>query len=179
MSLGEEVIAGVGPGGLKDAHEVKILICFALNAVNAPLSREQLAELCTADGVTDYFTFSAAFEELAGMGNLTEEKAGWTLGPLGRETATALQGELPAALRERMEKEGEKLLSRIRREGEIRTEIVPHQNGYHVRCSIQDGELEFLKLSFYAPDLKHAGLVQRRLQERSTEIYRALMKMLT
>lgn len=179
MSIGEDVIAGVGPGGLRDPHEVKILICYFLSQLSQPFPREKMAELFAAGGVTDYFTFSAVFEELLAMGHLKEEKTGWALTPLGRETAQALQGILPASLRERVAQEGKRALCQLEKERAVRTDIVPHQNGYHVRCVIGDGELEFLKLAFFAPDLQHASQIQQRLQDQSTEIYRMLMKTLT
>lgn len=179
MSIGEDVIAGVGAGGLRDPHQMKILICYFLNTLSQPFPKERMAELFTAVGLTDYFTFSSVFDELAEMGHLKEEKSGWTLTPLGQKTAAALGGSLPASLRERAAREGERALRQLEREREVRTDIVPHQNGYHVRCVVGDGELEFLKLAFFAPDLEHAGRIRQQLQERSTEIYTLLMKNLT
>ena len=179
MSRKEDIIAGVGPGGLRDNHDVKILICYLLHTLKSPLPREKMAELLTADGITDYFTFSASFEELVNMGHLKESVQGFELTALGAATATALQGSLPVTLREKVAAEGAKALQMMQKESEVRTEIVPHHNGYHVRCTMDDGELEFLNLAFYAPDLTTAERIRRRLTEQSTNVYTALMKMLT
>ena len=179
MAIQEDIIAGVGPGGLRDMHDVKILICYLLRTLQRPFPREKLMELLSADGISDYFTVSAAFDELRLLGHLQESRDGWSLTPLGEQTASALQSSLPAALRERIAAEAAEALSRLQRESEVRTGILPHQDGYHVCCTMQDGPLEFLKLSFYAPDLEHAGRIQRRLKEQSTELYMTLMKMLT
>lgn len=179
MNLEPDVIAGVGPGGLKEPHDVKILICFFLDKIGRAFSREKMAELFTAESITDYFTFTSAFDELCQMGHLIGLQGSWSLTALGRETAEKLQGTLPAALRERVMAAGAEMAAQMDREGEIRTDIVPHQNGYHVCGVIGDGELEFLKLAFFAPDREHAAYIESRLREKSTEIYQALMKMLT
>ncbi len=179
MNLEPDVIAGVGPGGLKEPHDVKILICYFLAGIGRAFSREMMAELFTAGGITDYFTFSSAFEELCRMGHLIGLQGSWSLAPLGRETAEKLQGALPAALRERVMEVGAEAVARMDRDGEVRTDIVPHQNGYHVRCVIGDNGLEFLKLSFFAPDAGHAKQIEGRLKENYAEIYKALMKQLT
>ena len=179
MSFSQGMIAGIGPDGLRDPHDIKILICYLLNALHTPLPRKQLAELSTTSGVTDYFSFSDAFEELRKMGHLTQKDDRWQLTPLGVETAVSLQKALPASLREKMVGLGRELLEQLRRDGSIVTRIMPHQNGYHVCCRIQDGPLAFLDLRFFAPDLNHAELIQRRLNQQATDIYLDLMVRLT
>lgn len=177
MSRKDERIAGVGPGGL-NGHEVKILVCAMLHSLAAPFPREKMAEIL-APSVTDYFTFSAAFEELLAMGHLKEERDGFSLTALGTATALELQNFLPLSLREKVFAEGALALQLMERENAVRTEIVPHHGGYHVRCTMDDGGLEFLTLSFFAPDLATAEQIRRRLKERSTDLYTALLTMLT
>ena len=53
--MADTIIAGISPGGLKETYEVKILVCYLLSALDAPLSRENIAEICTGSGITDYF----------------------------------------------------------------------------------------------------------------------------
>ena len=178
MSRKENIIAGVGAGGLRETRDVKILVCYMLKSAGAPLTREKIAEILT-HGVTDYFTFSAAFEELIAMGHLTEGAKGFSLTPLGTATAERLQNELPLTLREKVAEEASLALQLMQQEGALQTEIIPHGEGYHVRCVMADGDLVFLDLSFYAPDLASAERIRRRLREQSTGVYTALMQILT
>lgn len=178
MPRKDNIIAGVGSGGLREGHDVKILVCTVLNALSAPLPREKLAEVF-APAVTDYFTFSAAFEELLAMGHLKETAGGYALTAIGTATAIELQNTLPLTLREKVIAEASLALQLMQRENAVRTEIIPHHNGYHVRCTMADGQLVFLDLSFYAPDLAAAEQIRLRLRERSTDVYTALIQMLT
>ena len=178
MSQKEKIIAGVGPGGLRETHDVKILVCYMLDSVHASLPREKIAEIIVPS-VTDYFTFSAAFEELIAMGHLTEGAKGFSLTPLGTATALRLQNALPLTLREKVSAEASLALQLMQQEGALQTEIIPHGEGYHVRCVMADGDLVFLDLSFYAPDLSSAERIRRRLREQSTGVYTALMQILT
>ncbi|MBQ4050056.1 MAG: DUF4364 family protein [Oscillospiraceae bacterium] len=178
MSQNEKIIAGVGPGGLRETHDVKILVCYMLSCISAPLPREKIAEIIVPS-VTDYFTFSAAFEELMAMGHLTEDAKGFSLTALGTATARNLQSSLPLTLRDKVSAEANLALQLMNREGALQTEIVPHKDGYHVRCVMADGDLVFLDLSFYAPDLASAERIRLRFREQSTGVYTALMQMLT
>jgi len=179
--LSENFIAGIAPGGLKEVYEVKILICYLLHSVET-LSSHNISEIFSEDEAVDYFTFVTALNELKASGHLNVREIGgeerYTLTDLGVETAVNLKQALPSSLREKVVKRGMKLLSKIRRDNEVGTKIVPHQNGYHVICSIHEGELEYLSLSLYAPDGGTAEIIAQNFYENATEIYQGLLNKL-
>lgn len=173
------IIAGISPGGLKETYEVKILVCYLLNALDAPLSRENITELCTGGGLTDYFTLSTALSELEAGDQLREEAGRLTLTPRGRETAENLKQALPSSLRDNIVRQGMELLSRLRRQNEVSTKILPDGKGFRVVCSVHEGDLDFFTLTFYAPDREQAQIISKNFTARSTEIYRDLVRTLT
>ena len=177
--ISENFIAGIAPGGLKEVYEVKILICYLLHSVETPLSSHHISEIFSEDEAVDYFTFVTAMGELKASGHLdireTDGEERYILTDLGVETAVNLKQALPSSLREKVVKRGMKLLSKIRRDNEVSTKIVPHQNGYHVICSIHEGELEYLNLSVYAPDDGTAEIIARNFYQNATEIYQGLL----
>lgn len=180
--LSENFIAGIAPGGLKEVYEVKILICYLLHSVEMPLSSHNISEIFSEDGAVDYFTFVTALNELKSSGHLKvrqmdgEER--YALTDLGVETAVNLKQALPSSLREKVVKRGMKLLSKIRRDNEVSTKIIPSQHGYQVSCSIHEGELEFLQLTLYAPDNGTAEIIARNFYQNATEIYQGLLNKL-
>lgn len=173
------IIAGISPGGLKETYEVKILVCYLLNALDAPLSRENITELCTGGGLTDYFTLSTALSELEAGDQLREEAGRLTLTPRGRETAENLKQALPSSLRGNIVRQGMELLARLRRQNEVSTKILPDGKGFRVACAVHEGTLDFFTMTFYAPDREQAEIIARSFSRKSTEIYQDLIRTLT
>lgn len=180
--ISENFIAGIAPGGLKEVYEVKILICYLLHSVEMPLSSHNISEIFSEDEAVDYFTFVTALNELKASGHLNVREIGgeerYTLTDLGVETAVNLKQALPSSLREKVVKRGMQLLSKIRRDNEVSTKIVPHRNGYHVICSIHEGELEYLNIALYAPDGGTAEIIAKNFYQNATEIYQGLLNKL-
>ena len=177
--MAETIIAGISPGGLKETYEVKILVCYLLSTLNAPLTPENIVEVCTEGGLTDYFTLTTALSELKASGQLSEENGSLSLTPLGKETAENLRQALPSSLRDNVVQQGMELLSRLRRKNEVAAKILPDRKGFRVVCSVHEGDLDFFTLTFYAPDREQAQIISKNFTARSTEIYRDLVRTLT
>ncbi len=173
------IIAGISPGGLKETYEVKILVCYLLNALDAPMSRENITELCTGGGLTDYFTLSTALSELETGSQLREEENRLILTPRGRETAENLKQALPSSLRDNIVRQGMELLSRIRRQNEVSAKILPDGKGFRVVCAVHEGDLDFFTMTFFAPDREQAEIIAHSFSRKSTEIYQNLIRTLT
>ncbi len=177
--MADNFIAGIAPGGLKEVYEVKILICYLLYSVEKPLSVDNINEIFSKDDAVDYFTFTTAFAELKNSGHLKEiESDGvlyYSLAELGIETAVSLQQALPSSLREKVTKRGLKLLAELRRENEIKTDIVKKDKGFDVICIVEDGGVEYLKLKIYAPDIETAETIEENFKKNSVEIYEGIL----
>lgn len=177
--MGENYLAGIAPGGLKEVYLVKILICYLLDAVGAPLSAEQMTEIFEVDQVVDYFTFITALEELRSTHLSIVNEADtdkFSLTALGKETADNLSRALPSSLRERVVKQGIILLSRLRKSEEVRVEIVESETGYRVTGTLRDRVLEFFSLSLYAPDREQADILKRNFENKSAGLYQLLLR---
>ena len=171
----EPILAGIPAGGLKETYEVKILICYLLDSVGAPLTLHQICEICTADGVVDYFTLCTAMRELEENGNLVREKEGCVLTDLGRETVENLKKALPSSLRDAIVRRGMALLARMRREKEVTAEVKPDGSGYQVICSLHEGSLTFFSMAFYAPDRVQADIIAGNFRKKAPELYESLI----
>ena len=49
---------------LQDKYAIKILLCYFLRQINRPITPNQLAEIATADGIVNYFTYAETVEEM-------------------------------------------------------------------------------------------------------------------
>ena len=55
---------GVEVGGLRDIDDIKILVCYLLKTVGAPLSRSLIDEAIQTDALASYWNLSQALSEL-------------------------------------------------------------------------------------------------------------------
>ena len=178
----QPILAGIPAGGMKETYEVKILLCYLLASLDAPLSRENLAEICTSEGIVDYFTLCTALGELEQNGNIAplgmDDNAPYALTPLGREAVEHLKTALPSSLRDAIVQRGMALLARIRRRNEVNTEIKPDGSGFRVFCTLHEGDFTFFTLTLYAPDREQAEILAANFRRKAPEIYEGLIGIL-
>lgn len=178
-SFDDSRIAGVSPGGVRDPYIVKILICFLMQAVGRPITEEQLIEVLASAQTVNYFLLTSTFAELKRLGHLREHGGKYILTPLGEETAQKLSSELPVTLRERVMETAGSLRKKNRLERETTVAITGGEEGYRVNFSFHDGELEFMSLSLYAPDLPQAQQLRDQLLHQYQQLYIDLIDRLT
>lgn len=176
------VIPGIGIGGMTDKYEIKILICYLLYSVHAPLSREQLNLIFQEEQLVNYFSFCSALTELIKSDHLSVKKTDtgevYTLKPFGIETAERLSHSLPASLRDNVVKTAMGLIARVKIEQENEVAITPSQNGYTVHFRMHDGSFDIMTLELFAPDLIQAEKIKENYLKDPLRIYRGLSTLL-
>ena len=55
---------GIELGGLRNRDEIRLLICYILRAVDAPISKQNLNDSMLQDGLANYFEINQAISEL-------------------------------------------------------------------------------------------------------------------
>ncbi len=170
---------GVEPGGLWNQNDIRILICYVLNSVDAPLSREDIGELLQQKALANYFEAGGALGALEGLGHIAVEDGLCLIRDTGREIARTLGDTLPLSVREKALEAALVLLARARVERENRVEIEEGEKGFQVRCHISGGELDLMTVSLYVPDRPQAELVRRNFHKDPEGAYRLLLSFLT
>ena len=174
--------AGIEPGGLRSRNEIRILVCYLLTSVQAPLAEDDLVEIIVENGLANYFEVTDAIAEMAEKGNivLTEEKPRMcTAGDSAKMISKQLDVELPPAVREKALCAALNLLDRAKRERENTVEIAPAEHGYRVTCHISGGAEDLMAFSLYVPDLAQAGIVKKNFQGSPETVYRMLLALMT
>ena len=72
--MADAFMAGVEPGGLTNVQEIRILLCYMLRSVNAPVPRDALTDIITAGGMANYFDTEEAIEELLRLQHLVQSE---------------------------------------------------------------------------------------------------------
>ena len=176
------IVPGVGIGGLNNKYEIKILICYLLNSINVPFSKEQLSYVFQDKNFVNYFIFCDALADLLESKHITSKNENnheiFTLNELGIETALKLNHSLPKSLRDNVVTTAMQLLAMMKNEKENEVFINPYKNGYLVKCIIHDIDFDLMSFEVYAPDILQAEKIKTKFQESPLKIYKGLINLL-
>ena len=173
---------GIEPGGLRTKNEIRILVCYLLTSVGAPLAKSDLIAIAVENGLANYFELADAIAEMTENGIVTASGPdGGLCSPTekGRMISKQLDSELPATVRSRALSAAMNLLAKQKREQENRVEISPEGKGYRVACHISGGEADLMNFSLAVPDLAQANLVKANFQKSPETVYRMMLALVT
>ena len=171
---------GINPGGMRSKNEIRILICYLIKSVKAPVSKELILESLQKDGLANYFEASACFDDLVKNRHITVNVNNkYTLTEDGRMIATQLEDSLAYTVKEKAFHCVMMLLEKEKTERENKVEIVKNERGYNVKCSITSEELTILSLEFYVPDYEQAKLVKKNFRKNPELLYKTTISVLS
>ncbi len=171
--------AGVEPGGLRSAEEIKLLICYLLNSLKESVPRQQLLEIIYGNGMANFFDTGAAADELIRQGHIHETSDGMLrIAEGGAEIADTLARTLPFALRERSVQTALQLLSRVRTQKDSDVSIEQTADGFSVACRLREGDRDLLTVSLTAPDSLQAAAIKENFLNDPALFYRTTLAVL-
>lgn len=171
---------GVGPGGLWNQNDIRILICYVLSSVNSPLSGEDLGNIFQGKALANYFEVTDALAALEAQNHVRKTEAQrYEITETGREIGESLDVTLPLSVRDKALEAAVTLLSRARLERENSVVLCPTEKGVQVTFLITDGEMDLMSLSLYVPDMAQAQLVKENFYRDPGAIYQLLLAGLT
>lgn len=176
---------GVEPGGLHDRNDIRLLLCYLLAQVDAPLTTNTVLSVIQNSGMANYFEAAAALDDLQKSGNITLTKSDnaadelCTLTSEGQLVAEALSRNLPASVRRKSVQAALALFTRMKRDQENKVTLQPLQKGYLVKCRIPDDSADLMAVELRVPDLAQAEQVRRRFMSNPAAFYAVFSALLT
>ncbi len=176
--------AGIELGGLRNRDDIRLLVCYLLKSVDAPMTRQMLNEAMQEDGLANYFEVGQAIEELLKTGNITadilDEDEVISVTPKGREAAELLQTSLPRTVREKAVNSAIRLTTRAKIERENKIEVRKEENGgYTITFTLFDRETELMKLSVYVSDSLQLEQVKQNFINDPVKVYSTIITSLS
>lgn len=180
----ETYVAGIGPNGLKDIYEIKILVCYLLQKVKQPLSSEELNELFQNCGnIVDYFSLATTLAQLKKTGHIIEEETEdgviLKLLELGEETSNQLNSILPTALKDKVVRAALNIIAARKLERARDVQIRKVDDGFVVDCAIHDIGTDLLKMEIFAPDKISAEQIKDYFLNDTGNVYKGIIGILT
>ena len=179
--MADAFMAGVEPGGLTNVQEIRILLCYMLQSVAAPIPRDALTDIITAGGMANYFDTEDAIEDLIRLQHLvqTDDRLLATT-VTGNQIGESLGVRIPYTLRERSVKAALQLLKRREVERNNKADIRKlEEGGYEVTCSVMDGERALLSVTLRVSDPWQAEQIKEQFLTDPALLYRSNIAVLT
>ncbi len=176
--------AGIELGGLRSRDDIRLLICYLLKSVDAPMTRDMLNDAMQEDGLANFFEVGQAIEELLKTGNITadilDEDEVITVTEKGREAAELLQTSLPRTVREKAVNSAIRLVTRAKVERENKIEVKKEEDGgYTITFTLFDRGTELMKLSIYVVDSLQLEQVKQNFINDPVKVYSTIITSLT
>lgn len=174
--------AGVKKGGLVSRSQIKILICYILDAVKEPVPAKTLSELLHYDGIANYFEVDSAFGVLLQNGQIeaadTAEET-YIITEKGSRAAEELRTSLPFTIREIGCSVAVKMLNRIKTSRDYDIDVSETGNGYTVTCSVTERGIKMLSASVYVSDKQQAQTIKEAFLEKAGTVFSNMIDELT
>ncbi len=176
--------AGIEPGGLTSGVEIRMLVCYLLDAVKKPLSFEQINDALQSEGLVNYFELALAVSRLAASAHIDESETGdgvrmLSITELGSRAAATFEKSIPLSVREKALRSVRKKLLRERLEKQNSVKVEKTSDGYQVSFSIADVGTDLLNLSLFVPTKDYGDEIRERFLKDPTVIYRQIVAILT
>ncbi|MBQ8766730.1 MAG: DUF4364 family protein [Clostridia bacterium] len=176
--------AGIELGGLRSRDDIRLLICYLLKSIDAPMTRQMLNDAMQEDGLANFFEVGQAIEELLKTGNITadilDEEEVITVTEKGREAAELLQTSLPRTVREKAVNSAIRLTTRAKVERDNNIEVKKEDDGgYTITFTLFDRGTELMKLSIYVVDSLQLETVKQNFINDPVKVYSSIITSLT
>ena len=174
--------AGVARGGLFHTTDIKILICYILNAIDEPVPVDMLGNVLHFEGIANAFEVSDAVVSLANLGQIVavdEKEQSYKITQSGRNTAETLKTSLSAVVKERAYLATMKMLAKFKNAKDNTFEITKENGGTYLTCSAIDSGKPFISIKILITDEDQGSYIREKFLENPAEIYSKIIEMLT
>lgn len=183
----DALTGGVEPGGLRNKNDIRLLICYLLSSIDAPISKQNIVQIMQEHSLANYFEVMDSLAEMVEKGTvgsvpyneLNETEDCVICNDISRNIAKQLDSTLPVSVRDCAVAAAFNLLAKAKREKENRVEIIKTKQGYQVECHISGGEMDLMSFRIYVPDIYQARMVKERFHENPQRIYSVLLASVT
>ncbi|MBQ9674153.1 MAG: DUF4364 family protein [Ruminococcus sp.] len=171
---------GISPGGMRSRDEIRILICYLLNAVKRPVRKDIIIDALQKKALANYFESSSCFDDLVKHKNIEKTQTGeFKLTNDGKLIANQLENNLSHTAKEKAFLCVMSLMEQEKNDRDNTVKITKTDNGYTVKCTISGGEVELYSFCLYVPDYAQAKLVKKNFKKNPEIIYQSMLSLLT
>ena len=174
--------AGVLHGGVFSITEIRILICYILNAVKEPVPASMLTNILHFEGIANGFEVSDAIVSLSQSGQIRpvdDEEKYYEITENGKNVANELDSTLSLTVRKRAYIATLKMLAKIKNASGTRFKITKENGFTYLTCSAVDGKVTLIEVKMLIPDDKSGTYIREKFLENPSEIFSDIIEKLS
>ncbi|MEG0664225.1 MAG: DUF4364 family protein [Clostridia bacterium] len=179
----EKIIPGIGPDGITDYYQLKVLICYLINAVSEPVTKSQVNEIIQTNYLANYFDFSQCFEELINSKHLElafkNDETYYNLTSDGAKTSKVLEIVIPSSVREKVAAAAIQMMSKYKTLAKAKATVKKDETGYVVDFSCLSNGKKHFNAQLCLPDEDMANMIKDNFLKNPDKIYGAVLTLLT
>lgn len=170
-----------GIGSLINSSEIKILICYVLDAVKTEVNGQKLAGEFHMEGIANYFEVIEAIEDLLKRGNIEKGDTPecYRITPDGADAAKTLCTSLPFTIKEKAIAVTSRMVARLRNAEQTKIEIVKENGRQYIVCSAVDSDMVLMSVKLMVADDMQARYIKDKFLDNPSEIYSKIVDLMT
>lgn len=166
-------------GFIHDKLDIKFLILYLMERVAGPVDFATLAELTFCDDGVEYFDFAESVAELVDTGHLRLEDGHYLITDKGRRNGTICESSLAYSVRRKCDRNLAKLNAVLRRNAQVRSEVLPREDGsVTLRLILDDDKGNLMTLDLLTVSEEQAGQLADRFRAQPEKLYGNILQTL-
>ena len=168
------------PGFIHDKLDIKFLILYIMTRLVSPIDFATLTELVLCDDGIDYFDYAECVAELVSTEHLKLEHKLYSITEKGQRNGSICESSLPYSVRMKCNKSLTKLNAVLRRNAQVRAEVLERPDGFYTLQLILDDEGgNLLTLELLTVSTEQAEQIGDRFRAQPELIYNGILNLLT
>ncbi|MBR6533255.1 MAG: DUF4364 family protein [Clostridia bacterium] len=179
----DALTAGVSEiGGLFTTAEIRVLICYIFSTIDQEIPGNLLANTLHYEGIANCFEVNDSIDFLCKNGQLkltSREDDTYIITDTGKNVAETLKTSLSVVVKERAYNAALKMYSRFKNAKETDIKISREDDKTFITCSAFDNDTPFMSVKLLVSDEEQAIHIKEKFLNNPTEIYSAIIDLLT
>lgn len=166
-------------GFIHDKLDIKFLVLYLMARVASPVDFATLADLTFCDDGVEYFDFAASVAELVSTGHLALEEERYSITDKGRRNGKICESSLPYSVRRRCDQNLARVNGVLRRDAQVRSEILPREDGgVTLRLILDDDKGNIMTLDMLTVSPEQAGQLAEKFRAHPEKLYHGILQAL-
>ncbi|MCH5186038.1 MAG: DUF4364 family protein [Oscillospiraceae bacterium] len=164
---------------IDDSFLIQLIILFALNEAEKPITGAQLDKLVLENCIINFADYSIAMETLEELEYIHEIKneSIYRITEEGMQTLGFFRDRIPGYVRESIKESVAPMFLEERRKNSIRTELLPfNEMEFMSKCGIYEGEKPLMNLELYAGNREEAEKICSAFKKNSSAVYNDIIQ---
>lgn len=166
-------------GFIHDKLDIKFLVLYLMARVAGPVDFITLADLSFCDNGVTYFEFTEAVSELVATDHLTLSGDRYAITDKGKRNGAACEDNLPFSIRQKCDRNLAKVNAVLRRDAQVRTELLPRDDGSAtLRMILDDDKGNLLTVDLLTVSHSQAAQLADRFRTQPEKLYQGILRLL-